>query len=238
MNKISAIIRDVYDTLHTLFGPQGWWPIVDGDREVCVYGVGAPRNDAERFEIIVGCILTQNTQWDPNVVRAIHALKKNRRLAAAILAHSDASRIAPLIRSAGYYNQKAERLCRIAGFWQDNPSLFDLPLGALRAILLAQHGIGEETADSIILYAVGKPSFVVDAYTRRIMGRMGLCANDASYADIQKMFHDALGTDEKIVPLFREYHAVLVELAKRHCKAKPVCEGCPLSSLCKKKIKN
>ncbi len=233
---MNATIKRVYRVLHARFGPQGWWPIVDEDIAACIYGVGAPRSDAERFEILVGCILAQNTQWYPNAVRALHALKKGKKLVPASLAQSRASTIAQLIRSAGYYNQKAERLRRIARFWQDTPSLPDLPLENLRAILLAQHGIGDETADSIILYAAEKPSFVVDAYTRRIMGRMGLCEKDASYADIQQMFHDALGSDDGVVPMFKEYHALLVELAKRHCKTKPVCGGCPLSGICAKKF--
>lgn len=235
---MNAAIKEMYTLLYKGFGPQGWWPIVDEDREVCVYGVGAPRNDAERFEIIVGCILTQNTQWYPNAVRALHSLKKHRKLIPVHLARSHPSTIAQLIRSAGYYNQKANRLHRIARFWLENPSVLDLPLEKLRTALLAQHGIGDETADSIILYAAQKPSFVVDTYTRRIMSRAGVCAKDVSYVQIQKMFHDVFGCDASVVPIFKEYHALLVELAKRHCRTTPECEGCPLSSLCKMKIKN
>ncbi len=233
MDRTGTTIEDIYGALHARFGPQGWWPIVDADDGTCTYGLDAPRNDAERFEILVGCILTQNTQWDPNAVRAIHALKKGKKLSPVDLAKADASTIAPLIRSAGYYNQKAERLCRIASFWQDNPSLFDLPLAKLRALLLAQHGIGPETADSIILFAAGKPSFVVDAYTRRIMSRVGICKPDISYGELQAIFHDTLAPN---IPFFKEYHALLVELAKRHCKTRPLCGGCPLAHICKKEI--
>lgn len=230
---MANLLVSVYKRLFSAYGPQGWWPIVDGKTGACEYTGGAPKNREEAFEIIVGCILTQNTQWDPNVVRAIGSLKGEGKLDAAVLASSKSSVIAPLIKSAGYFNQKTDRIKRIATFWMDHPKLFDLDVSTLRSALLAQHGVGNETADSIILYAAGKPSFVVDAYTKRIMARMGLCDQGVSYDELQTMFHTSLDVDEG---LYKEYHALLVELAKRHCKTKPICEGCPLAVMCAKRV--
>lgn len=240
---------EVYEKLYSAFGPQGWWPIVDEKTGVCEYDGTAPAHRDEAFEILIGCILMQNTQWDPNVVRAIGALKKMGKLDASILASSDHDVIAPLIKSAGYFNQKTDRIKRAASFWIENQDLFNLDIMDLREKLLAQRGIGNETADSIILYAAGKPSFVIDAYTRRVMARMGVCENDAGYEELQAMFHDAfetnLGPDANPNPssdpdsrvlVYKEYHALLVELAKRHCKTKPVCSGCPLGDICEKRV--
>lgn len=225
-------VWSVYKRLFSAYGPQGWWPIVNGKTGACEYAGGAPKNREEAFEIMIGCILTQNTQWDPNAVRAIGSLKRKGKLNAAALASSKAFVIAPLIRSAGYFNQKTGRIKQIAAFWMEHPNLFDLDVSALRSALLAQHGVGNETADSIILYAANKPSFVIDAYTKRILSRVGLCEIGVGYDQLQAMFHSAIDLDVRI---YKEYHALLVKLAKRHCKTKRICEGCPLADMCAKR---
>ncbi len=206
-------LREIHDRLLAAWGPQGWWP-------------------AETpFEVAVGAILTQNTNWR-NVERAIAALREGGLLEAHALREADEAQLQALIRPAGFFRQKAHRLRVLAGFWLDSggaEALAARPLAPLRRELLALHGIGPETADSILLYALEKPVFVVDAYTRRIFSRLGLCAPDAGYDALQRMFMQALPAD---APLFNEYHALIVELAKRHCRVRPRCEGCPLAERC------
>jgi endonuclease III related protein len=207
-------LHDIYDRLYRRFGPQHWWP---GDTP---------------FEIIIGAILTQNTNWD-NVKKAIDNLKKNNLLTPEKLYRLDIAELAELIRPAGYYNIKAGRLKSFLNrlfekFDGDLDRLSSLPADRLREELLSIKGIGPETADSICLYAFGKPVFVVDAYTGRILGRHWLLEPGAGYEDIRMLFESAL---PKEPPLYNEYHALLVRLGKEHCKTKPQCEGCPLEDL-------
>ncbi len=218
MNKI----YEVYNLLYSSFGKQGWWPLTIEGFESKHYA-GRPKNSKHRFEIIVGAILTQNTNWK-NVEKALYNLSKNNLLGTDKIIKAKKEKIASLIMPAGYYNQKAERLKIIAEFISknDNPT---------REELLAVKGIGSETADSILLYAYEKPFFVIDAYTKRIFERLGFVASD--YYGWQKLFMDNLPKD---VSLFKEYHALLVELGKNYCKTKPICKECQLNSLCKQKI--
>jgi endonuclease-3 related protein len=207
-------VQDIYDRLYRRFGPQHWWP---GDTP---------------FEIIIGAILTQNTNWG-NVKKAIDNLKKNNLLTPQKLYHLDIIELAELIHPAGYYNIKAGRLKSFLNrlfekFDGDLDRLSGLSTDLLREELLSIKGIGPETADSIGLYAFNKPVFVVDAYTVRILGRHRLLEPGAGYEDIRMLFESAL---PKEVPLYNEYHALLVRLGKEHCKTKPQCEGCPLEDL-------
>ena len=207
----------IHDALFDHFGPQHWWP---GETS---------------FEVMVGAVLTQNTAWT-NVERAIAALQANTALSVtAILTLSD-SALASLIRPAGYFNVKTRRLKALCQFLADSGIAYhpqqlatQTPLPELRKRLLTVHGIGEETADSILLYALNLPSFVVDAYTRRSFTRLGLLAGNESYATIQGRFHTALPTDHA---LFNEFHALIVALGKHYCRPKPRCADCPLLSLC------
>ena len=207
----------LHDALLDHFGPQHWWP---GDSP---------------FEVMVGAVLTQNTAWT-NVERAIAALKTHNALSAtAILGLPDAE-LAALIRPAGYFNVKARRLKALCQFLlernvADAPERLaeQAPLPELRECLLAVHGVGEETADSILLYALDQPSFVVDTYTRRSFTRLGCLTGDESYAAIQTRFHTELPTDRA---LFNEFHALIVALGKHYCRPKPRCADCPLLSLC------
>ena len=207
-------LMDIYERLYERYGPQGWWP---GD---------------SRFETILGAILTQNTSWT-NVEKAIANLRTKGCLSPEQLHRMEVEEIAQLIRPAGYFNIKAQRLKNFLDwlFEKHNGSLDNLqalPASTLREKLLSIKGIGPETADSICLYAFGKPVFVVDAYTARILGRHGLLEPGCGYSDIQEVFHSSLDRD---APLFNEYHALLVRLGKDHCKRKPLCNGCPLDDL-------
>ena len=184
---------------------------------------------------MVGAVLTQNTAWT-NVEKAIARLKQADALSCrAILAQTDAD-LAALIRPAGYFNVKCKRLKALCRFLRER-GLAEAPealagqgtLAELRRDLLAVHGIGEETADSILLYALNLPSFVIDAYTRRAFGRLGLVRSDERYGDIQARFETHLPRDSQ---LYNEYHALIVQLGKRHCRPKPRCAECPLKTIC------
>ncbi|MFH1080575.1 MAG: endonuclease III domain-containing protein [Pseudomonadota bacterium] len=207
-------LRKIYETLHEYFGDLRWWP---GDSP---------------FEVIVGAILTQNTAWK-NVEAAIRRLKAEDLLHPASLRRLDDQHLADLIRPAGYYRVKTKRLKAFLNFLnqgcQDDLNvLFAEDLWVLRKRLLSVHGIGEETADSILLYAGGKPVFVVDAYTRRITHRHCLIGGEARYTDIQTLFMNSL---PRSVPMYNQYHALLVNTGKQFCrKQRPRCEICPLQS--------
>jgi endonuclease-3 related protein len=206
---------DLYDKLLKHFGEQGWWPA------------------ETEFEVIVGAILTQASSWS-NVEKAIRNLKAENRLSPRALLQVDEGELKEFIRPVGYYNAKARKLKTFVGFLYVNydgdlGKLFSQDLMGLRAELLSLWGVGEETADSIILYAANKPTFVVDAYTKRILSRMGLADEDTTYLDLKSFFELQLPVD---VRLYKEFHALLVELGKNYCKAKPVCSGCPLMDFC------
>ena len=205
----------IYERLLEEYGPQGWWPIVS---DKCEYGVNAPRNRKEVFEICVGAILTQNTSW-LNVEKALLNLKKGRLLDPGRIIRSD---IREAIRPAGYYNQKERKLKEFSRFFI---KLEGIPS---REELLGIWGIGKETADSILLYAFNVPSFVVDAYTRRIFSGLKLVSDDAGYDDIRLFFERNL---EKDAELYKEFHALIVEHAKRYYSRKPYGRGCFLKRL-------
>jgi endonuclease-3 related protein len=200
-----------YQRLLAAFGPQGWWP---GDTP---------------FEIALGAILTQNTNWR-NVARVIAALKAEGHLDPVILAAMPEEELAGHLKSAGYYNLKARRVKNFLAFFaarfnNSMPAMAAAPWPELRRELLAVQGIGPETADSILLYALEHPSFVVDAYTYRILNRHGLAPEPCSYEDLRALFMDRLPPE---VPLYQEYHALLVRLGKEFCRPRPRCAGCPL----------
>lgn len=207
-------VKEVYKRLYDRFGPQSWWP-ADSD-----------------FEVIVGAVLTQNTNWK-NVQKAILNLKQADCLSLEKLHAMPHEQLAGYIKPAGYFNIKAKRLRHVVAFIVErfNGSLQQMrqePLEELRLQLLSVNGVGPETADSILLYALGKPMFVVDAYTKRFLLRHNWVSSQADYHDIQKIFINALEADEKI---FNEYHALIVQLGKEFCKTTPDCEDCPLVNL-------
>ncbi len=212
MASTQSRIREFYDALREHFGPQQWWP-------------------AETpFEVMVGAVLTQNTNWR-NVEKAIANLKREGLMDPVSLDAVPRERLAELIRPAGYYNVKAARLGNLldAIVRDCGGSLerfFDGSVDTLRERLLAVKGVGRETADSIVLYAAGKPTFVVDAYTYRVLYRHGLIFDGAGYEEVKDIFESALPRD---ATLFNEYHALLVQLGKSFCrKSRPQCSSCPL----------
>ncbi len=207
-------LTEIYELLYGAFGPQNWWP---GETP---------------FEVIAGAILTQNTNWT-NVEKAIANLKSAERLSPEGLRHIDVAQLAGLIRSAGYYNLKARRLKNFVDWLFDDyegevENLRSVDTDRLRTELLAVKGVGRETADSILLYALGRPIFVVDAYTARIAVRHELIEPDAGYEQLRELFESNLPED---IPLFNEYHALLVRAGKEFCKTKARCAGCPLEGL-------
>ena len=217
-------IKQIYNILYNKFGKQRWWPTtLEGDIHPTYHGNKI--NEKQRFEIIVGAVLTQNTSWK-NVEKAIYNLNKAKVLGINRIRKISKSRLAKLIRPSGYYNQKAERLKIAAEFFSKNKN-------SSREELLGVKGIGPETADSILLYAFNKPFFVVDAYTKRIFSRIGICKNKCDYEELQEFFHKSLPKNAK---LFNEYHALIVELAKQNCTKKPDCKTCPINKVCKRFI--
>lgn len=201
-----------YDALFRAYGPQHWWP------------------GRTRFEIVVGAILTQNTSWS-NVERAIAELRREKLLSVAAFERVPLARLARLIRSSGYFRQKARKLKAFVKFLREEyqgslDKLFAVPTAELREQLLTVHGIGPETADSILLYAGKHPVFVVDAYTRRILERHQLVHPKAAYEEIRGVFEHSLPPSP---PMFNEYHALIVHTGKHFCrKREPSCERCAL----------
>ena len=208
------IIVKIYKTLYSAFGPQNWWP---GDTP---------------FEIMVGAILTQNTNWG-NAEKAINNLKTKRSLNSKTIHKMPHKRLASLIRPAGYFNIKAERLKNFLTFFSTHykcsiKRMNDEGTYELREKLLDVNGIGPETADSILLYAFQRPVFVIDAYTKRVLTRHKVVPGNATYHELQDFFHVNFLPD---VQLFNEYHALFVKVGKEYCRPKPRCERCPLNGI-------
>ena len=205
---------DIYRKLYKAYGPRHWWP---GETP---------------FEVMVGAILTQNTSWK-NVEKAIDRLKENGLLNSTKIRRLRRNQLASLIRSSGYYRIKAERLKAFVNFLFEHYDgnlnrMRKEEIKTLREKLLRVKGIGPETADSILLYGLQKPIFVADAYTNRILSRLGIVSEKASYEAIQNLFMNHLPHDEK---LFNEYHALLVHLGKNVCKKNPECDRCPIKGI-------
>ncbi|MEA3560313.1 MAG: endonuclease III domain-containing protein [Candidatus Omnitrophota bacterium] len=208
------LLLKIYKALFKSFGPQNWWPA------------------KTKFEVIAGAILTQNTAWS-NVEKAISSLRSAGVLSQKKLRVMPVNRLAKLIKPAGYYNIKAERLKNFVNFlfreYQGSiKKMFAIPAGRLRQELLKINGVGNETADSIILYAAEKPVFVVDAYTRRILLRHQIIPQEYKYGQIQSIFEKNLPKDHL---LYNEFHALIVKLGKDYCRKKPQCKLCPLAGL-------
>jgi endonuclease III related protein len=201
----------MFDLMLNHFGPQHWWPGEDA------------------LEMMVGAILTQNTSWS-NVEKAIENLKKRGILNIKALHDISIPELAHEIRPAGYYNVKAIRLKNLINYIVeryngDISTLLMENTDTLREGLLSIKGVGPETADSILLYAVERPVFVIDAYTHRILNRHGLADDQASYDNLQQLFMDSLPED---AGLFNEFHALVVRVGKEYCRRRPLCNICPL----------
>ena len=209
----------IFGVLKRAFGPQHWWPAEDG-----------------AFEVMVGAILTQNTAWS-NVERAISALRAQDCLSPERIISLEHDALANMIRPAGYFNVKARRLSRFCQWYLDKggyAALSEWPDGGLREALLAVHGVGPETADDILLYAFNRPVFVVDAYTRRFLSRLGLVAEDIGYEALRAFAESTLETMPRPdrVALYNEFHALIVAQGKSICRPKPRCGECCLSRHC------
>lgn len=214
-------LRQVYDLLLEKYGPQNWWP------------ADTP------FEMILGAILVQSTAW-ANAAKALTTLRKADAHHPTTLARLSEVEIGELVRSSGFYTVKARRVKALVDHLMerhggDLNAMLDQDPDSLRRELLAIHGIGEETADCILLYAAGKPRFVIDEYTRRIVGRLGVRPGPGtSCSNLQTLFEDALPPDPD---MFAEYHALLVALAKDVCRKRPECPRCILNSMCAHSIR-
>ena len=214
MKSQKKYLMEIYDLFFNAFGPQRWWP---GETP---------------FEIAVGAILTQNTNWG-NVEKAINNLKKQKSLNAKTLHNMADKKLALLIKPAGYYNIKTKRLKNFLDFFTNHykgsiEKMKTEDKEALREKLLNINGIGPETADSILLYALEKPIFVIDAYTKRVLKRHNVVSEKADYYELQEIFHKNLPQD---TTLFNEFHALFVKLGKDFCRTKPRCEACPLKGI-------
>jgi len=204
-------LKAIYERLYDHFGPQGWWP------------------GRTPFEVAIGAILTQNTAWS-NVAKAIRNLKRAGCLTPNRLWGINKSRLSELIRPSGYFNIKAERLRAFLSLLHNGYKGSMKRMGKedpalLRERLLGVNGIGQETADSILLYAFKHPVFVVDAYTRRIFYRHKILSEGSTYEEIQEFFHRNLPRDTN---LFNEFHALIVRVGKEYCRKRPICSHCPL----------
>ena len=214
--SLGGLLAEIYRRLYGAYGSQGWWP---GD---------------SAFEVIAGAILTQSTAWT-NVEKALSAMREAGCWSFEAIAALPEPELAEIIRSSGYYNAKARKLRSFANHVLARGGLellFAQGTAPLRAELLSIHGIGDETADDIVVYAAGKPSFVIDSYTRRIIDRMELspAGRNPGYASYQALFHDNLPAE---TPLFNEFHALLDHHAKVTCrKRQPRCQDCCLIDLC------
>jgi len=208
---------EIYRSLLAAFGHQRWWP---GDT---------------RDEVMIGAILTQNVAWK-NVETAIDNLREHNLLTLKAIHEADISEIAVLIRPTRFYNQKAQKLKRLSDFLFDRyrgdlDAMFSKDVDQSRQELLCIGGLGEETVDSILLYAGNKAVFVVDAYTKRIFSRLGLTDERWSYRAYREFFMQGLHKD---ADLYNDYHAQIVHLGREYCrKSEPACTGCPLSDLCR-----
>ncbi len=210
MNNQKLLLK-MYDRLLMAFGRQYWWP------------------GETAFEVVIGAILTQNTNWG-NVEKAIKNLKNAKVFTPKKLYEIDRDRLAELIRPSGYFNIKAKRVKNFIewlflSYYGSLSKMFRQEPGILRTQLLSVNGIGRETADSILLYAAKHPTFVVDAYTKRVLVRHGFISEDFEYENIKTFFEDHLPRD---LDLYNEYHALLVRVGNQFCKPKMRCEECPL----------
>jgi endonuclease-3 related protein len=206
---------DLYERLYEKYGPQHWWPA------------------ESRFEVMLGAILVQNTAWS-NVEKAVRNLNEAGVLSPQGVRDIEEEALAQLIYSSGYYKTKARKLKAFVEwlserFGDDIDEMMNEDVWSMRQELLGVYGIGEETADDILLYALDMPIFVIDTYTQRLLFRLGLAPETGPYSLYQKLFMEHLPAD---VPLYNEYHALIVTHAANVCKKDPACQGCCLLEIC------
>ena len=227
--------HNLYTLLLDHFGAQNWWPV---DTEYHQKHGSDPR-----VEVMIGAILTQNTAWT-NVEKALTNLKRHQALTLQNIVAMNEDTLKTLIQPSGFFNQKARRLKVFSSYVHDNyqanlETFFTRDLHEIRKELLSLNGIGPETADSILLYAGNHLVFVVDAYTKRICKRIPLGVKNNTYEEIQRFFEQKLqktSSKKQLVCVYKELHALIVELAKNYCRKKPWCDTCPLTILCQKSL--
>ncbi len=228
MNKIYKIYKELYKT----YGPQGWWPFINYDGPNGGYhpdDYEFPRDEAEIFEVCLGSILTQNTTFS-SVVKSLHNLNETNSLSVDVIESMDIELLKKAIRPSGYYNQKAKYILEFIQFYKkldgDTPS---------REELLKVKGIGEETADSILLYGYKKPHFVVDAYTKRILLELGFTDEKTKYKDVKLLMQNSLKEcikdETELFMVYQEFHALIVRHAKKFYSKKPYAHGCFLKDI-------
>jgi endonuclease III related protein len=206
-------LRAVFRRLETAYGRQDWWPA------------------DTRFEILIGAVLTQNTAWT-NVERALANLRARRWLGAQAILQAPRPQLAAALKPSGYFNLKAQRLRALCAWFVDAGGFRALDrweTARLRHALLGVHGIGPETADDIVLYAFHRPVFVIDAYTRRLFTRLGFLQGHPGYEALRAACERVLPAD---ATAYQQYHALIVEHAKRRCRPRPLCASCVLRRLC------
>lgn len=223
-DKESYLIQ-VYHKLYQLYGPQGWWPLMDWEGENPTktgslkgyhpLNYSLPETSPQRFEVILGAILTQNTAWT-SVEKALWNLKRMGVVHPQNLLELETEILKEAVRPAGFFNQKSVYLQEISRFFLKMDG--EVPA---RKEILGVKGVGNETADSILLYAYHQPQFVVDAYTKRIFGHLGVIKENSSYMEVKNLFEECLPRN---VPLYQEYHALIVEHAKRYYQKRPYNE--------------
>ena len=206
-------LEEYYRTLLDRFGHQNWWPA------------------ESPFEMMIGAILTQNTAWT-GVEKAITNLKENDLLNPESISTVEPEGLTGLIRPAGYFNQKTKRIQSFTRWFLERfegniKRMKEVPLLEMREELLAQNGIGPETADSILLYALRHPTFVIDTYTYRMLHRHGFVGEESSYEEMKTVMEEQLPKEEA---LFNDFHAQIVRVGKEYCRKKPKCEECPLKN--------
>lgn len=214
-------LTEIYDRLLEHYGPQDWWPA------------------DTRFEVMVGAVLTQAAAWS-NVEKALSNLKNADALSSAAIRQMPLPELACLLYPSGYYNAKARKLKALCEFLYDRYNddidrMARRPTTELRIELLKVHGVGDETADDILLYALGHPIFVIDTYTRRLMHRLGIVAERIGYAQLQTLFMNNLASN---ATMFNEYHALIVRHSVVVCKKRPLCAACPILEICETGLSN
>jgi endonuclease-3 related protein len=233
-------LQQIYESLLNFYGPQGWWPLISYSGtnptlrgRLTGYHCGnynLPQSEVEMLEIMLGAVLTQNTSWT-NAEKALFNLHEKNLIDVDALLHISHDELASLIHSSGYYNQKAIKLKALAQYLKDHPiaSLLTRSIDQLRPEMRTVKGLGNETCDSILLYALKKPIFVIDAYTKRLLIRFGYATLKSTYEEMQQLFHATFARD---VALYNEFHALIVQHSVHHCLKSPSCKDCHILDSC------
>ena len=226
-------LNQIYKKLYDFYGSQGWWPVIIENRQGLTDDNGYHKNNPvltvssiDKYEITAGAVLTQNTNWK-NVSASLTELKKNKIYTADYFIEADETLIKSIIKKTGYYNQKYLKLKMLFEYMK-SLNVFEHPENLTREALLSRYGIGEETADSILLYAFNRPVFVIDAYTKRFLYRLNNIKYK-TYKEYSDLFMNNIKCD---IEIYNEYHALIVRHSVDICRKKPLCSSCFLEPEC------